>query len=142
LMAMGPRIGVDDPEAVLYLFSLSNTLGLDVISAGGAVAFAIDLYQRGILTDDDTGGLTLNWGDAEAAATLMRQIAHREGLGDALADGVRAAAQRIGGDAAHFAYHTKGLELPGYDPRGAYGTALGYAVSNRGADFTSVYPSQ
>ncbi|GAB4447694.1 MAG: aldehyde ferredoxin oxidoreductase family protein [Anaerolineae bacterium] len=142
LMAMGPRIGVDDPEAVLYLFSLSNTLGLDVISAGGAVAFAIDLYQRGILTDDDTGGLALNWGDAEAVATLMRQIAHREGLGNALAEGVRAAAQRIGGDAAHFAYHTKGLELPGYDPRGAFGTALGYAVSNRGADFTSVYPTQ
>jgi aldehyde:ferredoxin oxidoreductase len=69
----------------------------------------------------------------------MEQIASREGLGDVLAEGVRLAAQRIGRGAEQYAYHSKGMELPGYDPRGAQGTALGYAISNRGADFTSVY---
>ncbi len=142
LMALGPKIGVDDPEAVLYLFALANTLGLDVISTGGALAFATDLYQRGILTRDDTGGLALAWGDAEAMGVLMQRIVRREGLGDLLADGVREAARRIGRGAEHYAYHSKGLELPGYDPRSAQGTALGFAVSTRGADYTSVYPAQ
>ncbi|MEJ2148476.1 MAG: aldehyde ferredoxin oxidoreductase family protein [Chloroflexota bacterium] len=139
LMAFGPKIGVDDPEAVLYLYALANTLGIDVISTGGVLAFAIDLYQRGLLTDEDTGGLALEWGDAGAMAHLMRQIAEREGLGDVLAEGVRLAAERIGRGSEQYAYHSKGMELPGYDPRGAQGTALGYAISNRGADFTSVY---
>jgi aldehyde:ferredoxin oxidoreductase len=139
LMAFGPKIGIDDPEAVLYLYALANTLGIDVISTGGVIAFAIDLYQRGLLNGDDTGGLALDWGDVEAIANLMGQIAAREGLGDVLADGVRLAAERIGRGAEQYAYHSKGMELPGYDPRGAQGTALGYAISNRGADFTSVY---
>lgn len=141
LMAFGPKVGVDDPEAVLYLHSLANTYGIDVISTGGVLAFAIDLYRRGILKSEDTDGVVLDWGDADAMGILMGQIARREGLGDLLADGVRDAAQRIGRGAEHYAYHSKGLELPGYDPRGALGAALGFAVSNRGADFTSVYPT-
>lgn len=141
LMALGPKIGVDDPEAVIHLFSLTNAYGIDAISTGGSIAFAMDLYERGILTDADTGGLALRWGDAEAARALMGQIARREGLGDTLAEGVREAARRIGRGAEHYAYHVKGLELPGYDPRGAQGTALGFAISNRGADYTTVYPS-
>jgi aldehyde:ferredoxin oxidoreductase len=100
----------------------------------------MELYERGILTEEDTGGLSLNWGDAEAMEALMRQIAHREGLGNILADGVRLAAAMIDRGAEQFAFHSKGLEMTAYDPRGAMGTALGYAVSSRGADFTSVYP--
>lgn len=141
LMGFGPRIGVADPEAVLYLYSLTNTLGLDSISAAGVLAFAIDLYEQEILSSEDTGGLPLRWGDADAAVALVKQIARREGLGDLLAEGVREAARRIGNGAERLAMHSKGLDLPGYDPRGAQGTALAYAISNRGADYASVYPS-
>lgn len=141
LMAFGARIGVDDPEAVFFLFNLTNAYGIDCISTGGVLAFAMDLYEHGILTDEDTGGLALNWGDAEAAITLAHQIGRREGLGAILAEGVRDAAQQIGRGAERYAYHSKGLELPGYEPRSAQGTALAFAVSNRGADYASVYPS-
>lgn len=141
LMGFGPRIGVNDLEAVLYLFNLTNTLGIDAISASGVIAFAMDLYEQEILSPHDTGGIALRWGDAQAAAELIEQMARREGLGDILADGVREAARRIGHGAEKYAYHSKGLELPGYDPRGAQGTALAFAISNRGADYASVYPS-
>jgi aldehyde:ferredoxin oxidoreductase len=99
----------------------------------------MELYDRGILSRADTGGLSLTWGDAEAMETMIRRIARREGLGDVLAEGVQRAAQIIGRGAEQYAFHSKGLEMTAYDPRGAMGTALGYAVSSRGADFTSVY---
>jgi aldehyde:ferredoxin oxidoreductase len=140
-MAFGPRIGINDPEAVLYLYNLTNTLGIDSISAAGVIAFAMDLYEQEIISVMDTGGMPLRWGDAEAAITLLNQIARREGFGAVLAEGVREAARQIGQDAEAYAYHSKGLELPGYDPRGAQGTALAFAISNRGADYASVYPS-
>ena len=139
IVALGSKCGLDDVEALLYLYNLAGQLGIDAISTGGVLAFAMDLYERGILTDEDTGGATLTWGNAEAMETVMRQIARREGLGDVLAEGVQRAAQIIGRGAEQYAFHSKGLELTAYDPRGAMGTALGYAVSTRGADFTSVY---
>jgi aldehyde:ferredoxin oxidoreductase len=141
LMAFGPRIGADDLEGVLYLYNLTNELSLDVISTAGVLAFAMELFERGILSREDTGGLLLKWGDLETAATLIHQIARREGLGQILAEGVRRAAELIGRGAEKYAYHSKGLDLPGYDPRGAQGTALAFAISNRGADYASVYPS-
>ncbi len=141
LMALGPRIGNKDPEAVFHLYNLTNALGIDVISTGGVLAFAIDLYTRGILNGQHTQGLSLGWGDVESMDVLIRQIANREGLGEILAEGVGEAARRIGGGAERFAYHSKQLELPGYDPRGAQGTALSFAISSRGADYTSVYPT-
>ena len=139
IVALGSKCGLDDVEALLYLYNLAGQLGIDVISTGGVLAFAMELYERGILTDDDTGGVALTWGNAEAMETVMRQIARREGLGDVLAEGVQRAAQLIGQGAEQYAFHSKGLEMTAYDPRGALGTALGYAVSTRGADFTSVY---
>ena len=141
LMALGPRIGASDLEAVLYLYNLTNQLGVDVISTAGVVAFAMELFERGILTLEDTGGLALHWGDVDAVSTLIHQIARREGFGRVLAEGVRSAARTIGRGSARYAYHSKGLELPGYDPRGAQGTALSFAVCNRGADYASIYPS-
>lgn len=140
-MAFGPRIGVSDPEAVLYLYNLSNTLGVDSISVAGVIAFAMDLYDQKIISSSDTGGLPLKWGDADAVIALMSQIARREGFGAVLAEGVRDAARQIGRGSEMYAYHSKGLELPGYDPRSAQGTALAFAISNRGADYASVYPS-
>jgi aldehyde:ferredoxin oxidoreductase len=83
--------------------------------------------------------LALNWGDANVQECLLEQIAERRGFGGVLADGVRAAAQRIGRGSRHFAFHGKGLELCAYDPRGSMSTALGYAVSGRGGDFASIY---
>jgi aldehyde:ferredoxin oxidoreductase len=130
---------VDDPEAVLFLHNLAGSLGIDSISTAGVLAFAMELYERSILSIEDTDGIELTWGNAEAMETLMRSIALRKGLGAVLAEGVRRAARQIGGGAEVYAYHSKGLELTGYDPRGGMGTALGYAVSTRGGDFTSVY---
>jgi aldehyde:ferredoxin oxidoreductase len=141
LMGFGPRIGVADLEAVLYLFNLTNELGIDSISAAGVIAFAMDLYEQEIISIHDTGGMPLRWGDVEAAIVLLHQIARREGFGAVLAEGVLRAAQHIGPEAKPYAHHSKGLELPGYDPRGAQGTALAFAISSRGADYASVYPS-
>jgi aldehyde:ferredoxin oxidoreductase len=99
----------------------------------------MELYERGIVSSDDMDGIELTWGDAEGMEKIMQRIAHRDGFGAVLAQGVRQAAKIIGRGAEAYAHHSKGLELPGYDPRGAMGTALGYAVSTRGGDFTSVY---
>ncbi|MCP4542174.1 MAG: aldehyde ferredoxin oxidoreductase family protein [Chloroflexi bacterium] len=139
IINLGAKCGLDDPEAVLYLYNLTGTLGLDVISVGGVLAFAMELFQRGILSSEDTGGIELTWGNAEAMEEMIKRIACREGLGAVLAEGVRRAAQTIGKGAETFAHHSKGLELTAYDPRGLMGSALGYAVSTRGGDFTSVY---
>ncbi len=139
IINLGAKCGLDDPEAVLYLYNLTGTLGLDVISVGGVLAFAMELVQRDILTQQDTDGIDLTWGNAEAMEEMIRRIAQREGFGAVLAEGTRRAAQIIGRGARAFAQHSKGLELTGYDPRGLMGTALGYAVSTRGGDFTSVY---
>jgi aldehyde:ferredoxin oxidoreductase len=137
---LGALCGVGNPEALLYLSNLCNLLGLDSISSGSVIAFAMDLYDRGILSREDTDGLDLTWGNVEAMETLMVKIANRDGLGDTLAQGVRRAAKIIGKGAAKYAYHVKGVEIYGGDPRGMMGTALSYAVSLRGGDFTSVYP--
>ena len=140
IMALGARCGIADPEAVLYLYNLCGRLGIDAISAGAALAFATDLFERGIITTADTDGLALRWGDDRSLATLLERIARREGFGDVLAEGVARAGAAIGRGAEEVAYHSKGLELTGYDPRAALATALAYAVSSRGADFTTVYP--
>ncbi len=139
IVSLGSRCGLDDPEALLFLYNLAGDLGIDVISTAGALGFAMELFERGILSLDDADGIELTWGNAEAMETMMRRISRQEGFGAVLAQGVRRAAQIIGRGAEAFAYHIKGLELPGYDPRGAMGTALGYAVSTRGGDFASVY---
>ncbi len=137
---LGALCGLGDPEALIYLSNLCNLLGLDSISTGSVIAFAMDLFDRGILSREDTDGLDLTWGNAEAMEALMINIAKREGLGDLLAQGVRRAAEIIGKGAEKYAYHVKGVEIYGGDPRGMMGTALSYAVSLRGGDFTSVYP--
>jgi aldehyde:ferredoxin oxidoreductase len=139
MLALGAKCGLNDLQTLVYLDNLSTRLGLDSISAGTVIAFAMDLFDRGILTQVDTGGLDLNWGDAEAMETLIRQMAYGEGFGKILAKGVRRAAQIIGRGAEHYAAHIKGLEMAGYHPYNMMGTALGYSVSSRGADFSDVY---
>ena len=140
IIDLGALCGLTDAEALIYLSNLCNMLGIDTISTGSVIAFAMELYQRGILTRKDTDGLELKWGDAQSMETIIHQIANREGLGDTLSKGVRKAAEIIGRGAEKYAYHVKGVELYGGDPRGMMGIALAYAVSMRGGDFTSVYP--
>jgi len=140
IINMGALCGLTDPKALLYLSNLCNILGLDTISTGSVMAFAIDLFDRGIITTKETEGLELTWGNADAMEVLMRRIALRQGFGDLLAEGVRRAAEAIGRGAEKYAYHVKDVEMYGGDPRGMMGTALSYAVSLRGGDFTSVYP--
>ena len=140
IIDMGSLCGLNDPDELLFLSNLANILGMDTISAGSVIAFAMDIYDRGIITTEDTGGLELNWGNARAMESLMYQIAARKGFGKILCLGVKKAAEIIGKGSERYAYHTKGVELYGSDPRGSKAIALSYTVSLRGADFTSVYP--
>ena len=139
IAALGAKCGQADMDTVLHLSTLCSRLGLDTISAGSAIAFAMELYEKGILTMKDTQGMQLVWGDGQVQEQLLRQMALRSGFGAVLTDGVRAAAERIGANSRRFALHAKGLELCAYDPRGSMSTALGYAVSDRGGDFAYVF---
>jgi aldehyde:ferredoxin oxidoreductase len=139
MLSLGAKCGLRDLQALVMLDNLCSRLGLDTISAGNALAFAMDLYERGILTMADTGGLDLTWGNAAAMEELIRQMISREGLGAILSQGIRRAARSIGRGAERYAPHVKGLEMAGYHPYNILGTALGYSVSSRGADFADVY---
>ena len=141
MINLGAKCGLADLQAVVYLDNLCNRMGLDSTSAATAIAFAMDLYERGILNDAETGGLAIRWGDAAAMETLIRQMAAGAGLGGLLAQGVRRAADAIGKGASRYAAHVKGLELTAYHPAAILGSALGYAVSSRGGDYNNVYAS-
>ncbi|MBT7889898.1 MAG: aldehyde ferredoxin oxidoreductase, partial [Deltaproteobacteria bacterium] len=141
MVSLGSKCGLEDLDSLVKLDNCCSRLGLDTISAGNAIAFAMDLYQRGILTPEDAGGLDLSWGNAEAMMILLEKMTHREGLGAILALGVRKAAEVIDHGAEKYAPHVKGLELSAYHPYNIMGSALGYAVSNRGGDFSNIYAS-
>jgi len=134
LWAFGPHCGIDRLDAVIKAIELCNYYGMDSISAGNIIGFAMDCYEHGILTKEDTGGLDLRFGNAEAMVTLVEMMGKREGLGDILAEGVKRAAEKIGKGAENYANHIKGLEMTGYDIRSLKTAAVGYAVSFRGAD--------
>jgi aldehyde:ferredoxin oxidoreductase len=138
LDALGPMTGLTDPRAVLYANHRCNELGLDTISTGVAIAFAMECRQRGLLSDER---YSLNWGDVPSVLGLIESIAERDGLGDLLADGVRLAADALGHGSERYAMHVKGLELPRQEPRIAKGFGLGHAVSNRGADHLYALPT-
>ncbi len=108
---------VDDLEAVAYANELCNRFGLDTISPGSVIAFAMELYEHGMLPAEDLDGIKPEWGSAEAVIALIRKIAEQEGIGQVLGQGVKKAAEQIGGLAHEFAIHVKGLELPAHDPR-------------------------
>jgi aldehyde:ferredoxin oxidoreductase len=119
-------------EATIAADQLCDDLGLDTISTGGCIGFAYELYEKGILTKDDTDGLELTYGNHAAMVTLIKKIGQREGFGDILAEGTMRAAHRIGKGAETFAMQSKGLELAGYEPRALKATGFGYATSNIG----------
>ncbi len=117
LGAFGPMCLVDDLDAIVEANYICNSSGLDTISAGAVVAFAMECYENGLLTAKDTGGLELTWGNSEAMVKLMEMIAQREGIGTLLADGSKKAAEKIGGNAKDFAMQIGGQELPMHDQR-------------------------
>ena len=136
LDALGPMCWIDDPQIIIYANHLCNRLGLDTISTGVTIAFAMECHQHGLLDDSE---FSLDWGDANTVLSLIERIAHRRGLGDLLAEGVRRAGEEI--EAEEFAMHVKGMELPRQEPRIAKGFGLGHAVSNRGADHMYALPT-
>jgi aldehyde:ferredoxin oxidoreductase len=134
LWSMGPLCGVDRLDAVIEAMRIVNEYGMDGISIGVVVAFAMDCYEHGIITKEQTDGIDLRFGNAEALIAIIHKIGKREGwLGNILAEGSAKAAEIIGGDAYKYACHIKGLELPGYDLRTLKTAALGFSVSFRGA---------
>ncbi|MBW2435151.1 MAG: aldehyde ferredoxin oxidoreductase family protein [Deltaproteobacteria bacterium] len=139
MLALGARCGLNDLQTLVHLDNLCTRLGMDSISAGTVIAFAMDLFDRCIINKSDTGGLELSWGNGAAMEKLIRQMAAGRGFGRILAQGVRKASQIIGRGAENYAAHIKGLEMAGYHPYNMMGTALGYSVSSRGADFSDIY---
>jgi aldehyde:ferredoxin oxidoreductase len=131
---LGPLCGVDRLDAIIEAMRLANEYGLDGISTGVVIAFAMDLYKHGLITKEQTDGLDLSFGNSEALVEMVKRIGERKGwLGDVLAEGTMRAAEKVGNGAEKYACHIKGLELPGYDLRSLKTAALGFSVSFRGA---------
>jgi len=129
-------------EATIRADQLCDDLGIDTISTGGCIGFAYELYERGIIDRNDTDGLELIYGDHQTMVKLVQKIAAREGFGDILAEGVVRAARTIGRGAEAYAIHTKGMELPAYEPRGAKSQGFSYATSNIGGSHCYGYAGQ
>lgn len=128
VLALGGLCMNEDAESIFTLNEMLNRAGMDTISAGGTVAFAIECYERGILTDKDTGGLELRWGNAEAIIALVEKMIKREGIGELLADGSKIAAARIGGGSLKYAIQAGGQELGMHDGRNDPGFNVHYSV--------------
>jgi len=134
MSALGSGCGSVDVELVIRANDLCNIYGMDTISAGGVIQWAMECYEKGILTDQDTGGLKLEWGKADVILKLLEQMARREKFGAVLADGVRNAAKRVGQGSEKWAVEAKGLEQSRVETRTAFGYALAFAVNPRGPD--------
>lgn len=130
---MGGECLVDDLVAVSKANQLCNRYGLDTISAGATIAFAMEAYEKGILTTADTDGVELTWGNAEAMVEMVHKMGRREGIGELMCEGSLKMAQALGHNAVEFAVHVKGLEPSAHDPRRFFSQALSYATAARGA---------
>jgi aldehyde:ferredoxin oxidoreductase len=133
---LGSNCGVTDAKAVAKANDLCNLFGLDTISTGATIAFAMECFEHGLITKEDTGGLELTFGNAEAMLTMIERIAFRKGFGDILAEGSRRAARIIGGEAEDYAIHVKGVEIAAHDPRVFQGGGPHYACAITGGRHT------
>ena len=140
--AFGGNTGVTDLSAVYQADRLCDEYGLDTISVGSTISFAMELFERGIISAEETDGLELRFGNHRAMIELIHYIAWRRGFGEVLADGAVRAAQRIGRGSESYVMHIKGLELPAYDVRGAKAHGLNYATTFTGADHNRGYAFQ
>ncbi|MHA2424027.1 MAG: aldehyde ferredoxin oxidoreductase family protein [Candidatus Thorarchaeota archaeon] len=138
--SMGSRCGNDNLESVLFGHHLSNQYGMDTISLGGTISWAMEAWDEGLLTAEDTGGLDLSWGNHEVIVKLTRMIAMREGFGDLLAEGSYRAAQKIGRGTEKFVMHVKKQEFAGQEPRAQKSMGLAAATAARGADHLYAFP--
>ncbi|MFQ5813727.1 MAG: aldehyde ferredoxin oxidoreductase family protein [Anaerolineae bacterium] len=139
--AFGMEVGCNNFETILIGNHLVNKYGLDTLEVGSMIAWAMELYEKGILTDADTNGLKLEWGNDEAVLEMVRRIAQRKGLGDVLAEGPLRAAEKIGQDSLKYNIHVKGMSNLHSDERPTPSLALGIATSSRGADHLRSRPA-
>jgi aldehyde:ferredoxin oxidoreductase len=137
LATFGSYCGVDDLAAVAYANQVCNQYGVDTISCGATVAWAMDCFEKGLISAEDTGGIELRYGNAEAMVKVVEMIARREGLGDLLAEGSAGAAEKIGRGTQELVVTVKGQELPAHMPQVKRSLALIYAVNPFGADHQS-----
>lgn len=140
--SLGSAVGVDYLPAVIAGDRLCDEYGIDTISAGVSIAWAMELYEKGILTKKDTDGLDLKFGNHAAMIEMLRKISYQEGLGALLGQGTKKAAEKIGKGSGDFAMQVKGLEMPAYDIRGAKAHGLNYATAYTGADHNRGYAFQ
>ncbi|MBD3406453.1 MAG: aldehyde:ferredoxin oxidoreductase [Candidatus Lokiarchaeota archaeon] len=134
LMSFGSLLGIDDYPTTLKANQICNRYGMDIISAGATIAFAMELFEKGIIDTEDTDGIDLSWGNRESTIKILENIGARIGFGDLLAEGTRIAAKKIGNGADEFAIHVKGLEVSGQDGRTHRSIGLSHATGARGAD--------
>jgi aldehyde:ferredoxin oxidoreductase len=133
IYALGPMCLNSDAASLIKMDRMCDELGLDTISTGVTLAFAMECREKGILKKEDTDGIDLRFGNPEAMILMIERIAYRKGFGSILAEGTKKAAEKIGKGAEYYAINTKGLEHPGHSTRGTKGMALSYAIGNRGA---------
>jgi aldehyde:ferredoxin oxidoreductase len=131
LSLIGSNLDIRTVDGIGHINLVCDELGLDTMSGGVTVSCAIEAFERGDITLEDTDGIELKWGDVDAIEAILNKVAYREGIGDSMAKGVKIFAEEYGLDPS-LAQHVKGMELPGYDPRGTTGYALEYSVADRG----------
>jgi len=134
MASLGSDCGVNDVRAICKGNEICNANSLDTISAGSTIAFAMECYEKGLITNEDTGGLELKFGNADAMIKALEMITKREGIGDLMAEGTARMAQKIGKGSEEFAMHTKGLEPGMHEPRLQTGLGIGYMINSNGAD--------
>lgn len=134
MAALGANCGVTDVQAVMMANQLCNDLGLDTISTGNTIAWAMESFENGLISKSDADGLDLSWGNGDAVVKLIPKIARREGIGNLLAQGVKRASAEVGGESWRWAIHSRGLEQSMVDTRGSKAYALAFAVNPRGPD--------
>jgi aldehyde:ferredoxin oxidoreductase len=133
LAMFGSNLGNSNLESILAANNICNKYGMDTISCADTIACAIELFEKGIINEKDTEGLKLTWGDHKTVVKLVEMTGKREGFGQIIGEGSRRLAAKYGPEAQKYAMNVKGMEFPGYDPRGIQGMALAFATSTRGA---------
>jgi len=130
---LGTNLLIDDVKAIAVANDICNKLGIDTISTGACIGFAMECYEKGIISKKDTGGMEIKWGDPEILIELVKQIGNKEGFGSIFSEGALRAARKIGKNAEELVAHVKGLDFPAHDPRACWGMIPTYATGTRGA---------
>ncbi|MGD2124501.1 MAG: aldehyde ferredoxin oxidoreductase family protein [Desulfobacteraceae bacterium] len=140
LCSYSSRIGIDDLKFTLRMNAYLNRMGMDSLSSGETIGWAMECFQRGLLNRDDMDGVDFTWGNKETIEKILELIVHREGIGDAFAEGTRSLARRFGRGTEKYAFQVKGLDVICGDPRGIKAFGLTYAIASRGADHLRAEP--